>query len=92
MTVDADGTLVVDGTTVEVGTDAEISTAIAVAVASEAATRASADALLAPIASPTFTGVPAGPTAAAGTSTTQFATTAFVTAQTDAALWMIGVR
>ena len=33
----------------------------------------------APIASPTFTGTPAGPTAGAGTNTTQFATTAFVT-------------
>ena len=32
----------------------------------------------APIASPTFTGVPAAPTATAGTSTTQVATTAFV--------------
>ncbi len=35
--------------------------------------------LKAPIASPTFTGVPAGPTAAEGTNTTQFATTAFAT-------------
>ena len=34
--------------------------------------------LKAPVASPTFTGVPAAPTAAAGTSTTQLATTAFV--------------
>lgn len=34
----------------------------------------------APLASPTFTGVPAGPTAAPGTNTTQFATTGFVTA------------
>jgi hypothetical protein len=34
----------------------------------------------APIASPTFTGVPAGPTAAAATNTTQLATTAFVLA------------
>lgn len=34
----------------------------------------------APIASPTFTGIPAAPTAAPGTSTTQIATTAFVTA------------
>lgn len=34
----------------------------------------------APIASPTFTGTPAGPTAAAGTNTTQLATTAFVKA------------
>jgi hypothetical protein len=32
----------------------------------------------APLASPTFTGVPAAPTATAGTSTTQLATTAFV--------------
>ena len=34
----------------------------------------------APIASPTFTGVPTAPTAAGGTNTTQIATTAFVTA------------
>lgn len=40
----------------------------------------------APLASPTFTGVPAGPTAAPGTSTTQFATTAFVAAALPAAL------
>lgn len=32
----------------------------------------------APVASPTFTGTPAAPTAAAGTNTTQIATTAFV--------------
>lgn len=36
--------------------------------------------LKAPLASPTFTGVPAAPTAAAGTNTTQLASTAFVTA------------
>jgi hypothetical protein len=34
----------------------------------------------APLASPTFTGVPAAPTATAGTNTTQLATTQFVTA------------
>lgn len=34
--------------------------------------------LKAPLASPTFTGAPSGPTAAPGTSTTQFATTSFV--------------
>jgi hypothetical protein len=34
----------------------------------------------APLASPTFTGVPAAPTAAPGTNTTQLATTAFVAA------------
>lgn len=33
---------------------------------------------VAPVASPTFTGTPAAPTAAAGTNTTQLATTAFV--------------
>jgi len=42
--------------------------------------QAAADALKANIASPTFTGVPAGPTAAPGTNTTQLATTAFVEA------------
>jgi hypothetical protein len=36
-------------------------------------------ALKAPLASPTFTGTPAAPTATAGTNTTQVATTAFVT-------------
>lgn len=36
------------------------------------------DSSRAPLASPTFTGTPAGPTATAGTSTTQLATTAFV--------------
>jgi len=41
-------------------------------------TSATAIALKANIASPTFTGVPSAPTAAAGTSTTQVATTAFV--------------
>lgn len=35
---------------------------------------------LAPLASPTFTGTPAAPTATAGTNTTQLATTAFVAA------------
>lgn len=39
----------------------------------------------APLASPTFTGIPAAPTAAADTNTTQLATTAFVLAQAAAA-------
>lgn len=39
----------------------------------------------APLASPTFTGTPAAPTAVAGTNTTQLATTAFVTAAVTAA-------
>lgn len=38
-------------------------------------------ALKANIASPTFTGTPAAPTATAGTNTTQLATTAFVQAE-----------
>lgn len=40
---------------------------------------------LAPLASPTFTGVPAAPTAIGGTSTTQLASTAFVQAAIAAA-------
>ena len=39
----------------------------------------------APLASPTFTGTPAAPTATAGTNTTQVATTAFVTSAIAAA-------
>ena len=42
-----------------------------------------ADNLKANLASPTFTGTPAAPTAAAGTSTTQVATTAFVMNSVD---------
>ena len=42
-------------------------------------------ALKAPLASPALTGVPTAPTAAAGTDTTQVATTAFVKAAADAA-------
>jgi hypothetical protein len=38
----------------------------------------------APLASPTFTGTPAGPTAAVDTNTTQLATTAFVVGQAAA--------
>ena len=45
-----------------------------------ATTMTNALALKAPLSSPTFTGTPAAPTAAAGTNTTQVATTAFVAA------------
>jgi len=38
---------------------------------------------VAPLAGPTFTGVPSGPTAASGTDTTQLATTAFVQARSS---------
>jgi hypothetical protein len=44
----------------------------------------------APLASPAFTGVPTAPTAAPGTSTTQLATTAFVTSATGAFLPLAG--
>jgi hypothetical protein len=40
------------------------------------------------LSSPIFTGVPAGPTAAPGTSTTQLSTTAFVTAAIGAAAYL----
>lgn len=56
-------------------------------------------ALKAPLASPTFTGVPAAPTAATATSTTQVATTAFVqanfvakVAKTSSGALVAGVR
>lgn len=42
-------------------------------------------ALKSPLASPTFTGVPAAPTATGGTNTTQLATTAFVTSAVSTA-------
>ena len=41
------------------------------------------------LASPTFTGTPKAPTAAAGTNTTQIATTAFVKAAVDTAIGSI---
>jgi hypothetical protein len=43
----------------------------------------------APVASPTFTGIPAGPTAVQDTNTTQFATTAFVLGQAASATPLI---
>ena len=48
------------------------------AIAAEEARALAAEALLAPLASPILTGTPQAPTANAGTSTTQLATTAFV--------------
>jgi hypothetical protein len=47
----------------------------------------SAVAALAPLASPTFTGVPEGTTAATGTNTTQLATTAFLQTELDTYLF-----
>jgi hypothetical protein len=45
--------------------------------------------IVAPLASPTFTGTPAAPTASPGTSTTQIATTAFVQAAATAVLQLL---
>jgi hypothetical protein len=48
------------------------------AVTTETSRAETAEALLAPLASPTFTGTPTAPTASTVTNTTQLATTAFV--------------
>lgn len=53
--------------------------ATASALSSETARAQTAEGLLAPLASPALTGTPTVPTAAAGTSTTQAASTAFAT-------------
>lgn len=55
-----------------------VTSAIQTQIDSKLAT-STASSTYAPIASPTFTGVPAAPTATAGTNTTQIATTGFVT-------------
>lgn len=75
------------GTHVFTGATATFATQTALDSSTKAATTAYADAAVAAlaatkadIASPTFTGTPSAPTAAAGTSTTQLATTAFVAA------------
>jgi hypothetical protein len=49
-------------------------------ITNEASARSTADALLAPLASPALTGVPTAPSPIAATNTTQIATTAFVQA------------
>lgn len=59
---------------------------IQIAVTAEATRAQAAEALLATLASPSFTGTPTAPTAAAGTKTTQIATTAFVGAAVAAIL------
>ena len=66
------------------GDDANFSTTVTNTLAEKADDAATTSALAtkAPLASPTFTGVPVAPTATAGTNTTQIATTAFVTAAT----------
>ena len=56
-----------------------------------ATTITNALALKAALASPAFTGTPTAPTAAAGTNTTQLATTAFLTGQKDASGGFVGM-
>jgi hypothetical protein len=60
---------------VALGNDANFSTTITNSLA-----------LKAPLASPTFTGIPAAPTATSGTNTTQIATTAFVKTAIDSSV------
>jgi hypothetical protein len=55
-----------------------VTSAIQTQLDAEAASRVAADALKAPLASPTLTGTPIAPTAATGTTTTQIATCEFV--------------
>lgn len=66
------------------GTASNVTGTVAIANGGTGATTAGAALTnlgAAPLASPTFTGTPSGPTAAVDTNTTQFATTAFVLAQ-----------
>lgn len=62
----------------EATTRATADTTLQSNINAEATARANADALLAPKASPTFTGTPAAPTPSPGDNTTKLATTAFV--------------
>ena len=75
--VDAAKTAVVGGAPAAMDTLGEISTALG-NDAAFATNNTAALALKAPLASPTFTGTPAAPTATTGTATTQLATTLFV--------------
>ena len=66
---------------VNTATYVTVPTTLPASVTAETNARIAADNLLAPKDSPTLTGVPTAPTAAAGTNTTQIATTAFSTLQ-----------
>lgn len=74
-----DGTSVVIASGLNAGDEVLIIADAAYTVANTY-TQAQTNATFAPLASPTFTGTPAVPTAAAGTNTTQAASTAFVAA------------
>ena len=88
------GSIILDGTTVTAtgaelnyvdGVTSNIQTQLDAIVADVTQNDTDID-LKANIASPTFTGTPAAPTATAGTNTTQLATTAFVTAAVAAVI------
>ena len=93
VSTDSTGTSLVsgDGTVIEIGggggssTFAGLSDKTSVDIPATNTPTANALALKAPLASPTFTGTPAAPTAAKGTNTTQVATTAFVIERTGGA-------
>lgn len=76
---DAETLLGITANTTNIATNTANIATNTTAIATETARATAAEALLAPRASPTFTGVPAAPTAAPGANTTQLATTAFVT-------------
>jgi hypothetical protein len=67
------------------GTDAFTMRAVGAASTSDLIDRSTGDARYATVSSPTFTGVPAAPTAAADTNTTQLASTAYVIGQASVA-------
>lgn len=76
----AEGLLGITANTANIATNTAAITTNATAIATETARAEGAEAALAPIASPTFTGIPKVPTASPGTNTTQAASTAFVEA------------
>jgi microcystin-dependent protein len=78
--VRAEVSALVGGATATLDTLGEIATALG-NDANLSSTLTTSIGLKAPIASPTFTGTPAAPTATVGTNTTQLATTAFVAVQ-----------
>jgi hypothetical protein len=82
---DLDAVFKADGTGTSVGVNVGSGKTLAVAGALSV-TGTLSGGIVAPLASPTFTGTPAGPTATPGTNTTQLATTAFVQAARTATL------
>jgi hypothetical protein len=82
---DLDAVFKADGTGTSVGVNVGSGKTLAVAGALNV-TGTLSGGIVAPLASPTFTGTPAGPTATPGTNTTQLATTAFVQAARTATL------